>query len=248
MLQYVGWEWIFLINVPIGAVALLMGWRLLPYSNGATSSRLDLIGLLLLSPALAALIFGISEIRTVADLGSAAVLIPLAASLVLLVAFVVRSLRINAPLLDLRLFQGRTFSAAAVTTFGLGAATFGAVFLVPLYFQQVRDTSVLVTGLLTTPQAVGMAVSMTLAGRLADKIGAGTKSHFTFASPCQGTPPSSVHLTVTWPFRLTSRWTRCLWSEGSIVTASASQSRVSVRHGGPTATAGEPVSAWVAPS
>lgn len=173
LLQYVGWEWIFLINVPIGAVALLMGWRLLPHSSGATSSRLDLIGLLLLSPALAAIIFGISEIRTVADLGSAAVLIPLAASLVLLVAFVVRSLRISAPLLDLRLFQGRTFSAAAVTTFALGAATFGAVFLVPLYFQQVRDTSVLVTGLLTTPQAVGMAVSMSLAGRWADKIGAG---------------------------------------------------------------------------
>jgi EmrB/QacA subfamily drug resistance transporter len=173
LLQNVGWEWIFLINVPIGAGALLMGWRLLPHSNAETSNRLDLIGLLLLSPALAAIIFAISEVRTVADLDSAAVLIPFVTSLVLLVAFVVRSLRMSAPLLDLRLFQGRTFSAAAVTSFALGAATFGAVFLVPLYFQQVRHTSVLVTGLLTTPQALGMAVSMSLTGRLADKIGAG---------------------------------------------------------------------------
>ncbi|CAA9474815.1 MAG: Uncharacterized MFS-type transporter [uncultured Rubrobacteraceae bacterium] len=66
----------------------------------------------------------------------------------------------DSPLLDPRLFAGRTFSAAAITVFALGTAAFGSMLLLPLYFQQVRGESLLVTGLLTTPQALGMAVAM----------------------------------------------------------------------------------------
>lgn len=173
LLQTVSWHWIFLINVPVGAGAIVLGWRLLPRTPGRPTDRLDLVGLLLLSPGLAALIFGVSQVRTPSSLGSPPVVISVVAGVVLIGAFVWRSLRTDSPLVDLRLFAGRTFSAAAITVFALGTATFGSMLLLPLYFQQVRGESVLITGLLTTPQALGMAIAMTLSGRLSDKIGAG---------------------------------------------------------------------------
>lgn len=173
LLQAGDWRWIFLINVPIGAVAIALGWRLLPRTPGKLTDRLDFVGLLLLSPGLAALIYGVSQVRSLDDLGSATVLLSAAVGVVLIGAFVWRSLRSSAPLLDLRLFAGRTFSAAAITVFALGTATFGSMLLLPLYFQQVRGEDVLTTGLLTTPQALGMMIAMSVSGRLADRVGAG---------------------------------------------------------------------------
>ena len=173
LLQTAGWRWIFLINFPIGLVALLLGSRLLPRAEGRRAERLDFWGLLLMSPGLAALIFAISEVRTLSDVGSPAVLLSVAVGVLLIGAFVWRSLRIDAPLLNLRFFGGRTFAAAAITTFTIGLATFGSMLLMPLYFQQVRGEDVLTTGLLTVPQAVGTAIAMSVSGRISDRIGAG---------------------------------------------------------------------------
>ena len=172
LLQAFNWSWIFLINVPIGVVAVTLGWRLLPRAE-TRPARLDVAGLLLLSPGLAALIFGVSEVRTLSDLISVTVLLSVVLGILLIGAFVWRSLRVSDPLVDLRLFAVRTFSSGAITTFTLGIGTFGAMLLLPLYFQQVRGATVLLAGLLTTPQAIGMAVSMSIAGTLADRIGAG---------------------------------------------------------------------------
>ena len=66
------------------------------------------------------------------------------------------ALRVERPLLDVRLYANRVFGAASLTTFGLGAALFGAMILVPLYYQEVRGESVVVTGLLVGPQGLGM--------------------------------------------------------------------------------------------
>lgn len=173
LLQSASWRWIFFINLPIGALALVLGMRLLPATPPKRSERLDLTGLMLLSPGLAAMIYGVSKLRSVSDFTSAKVLVPAIAGVALIGAFVRHSLRRRAPLLDLGLFRQRTFAASSITTFALGTATFGSMLLLPLYFQEVRGENVLITGILTTPQAVGMAVAMTLSGRLADRIGAG---------------------------------------------------------------------------
>ena len=74
------------------------------------------------------------------------------------------ALRVERPLLDIRLYANRVFAAASFTTFGLGAALFGAMILVPLYYQEVRHESVIVTGLLVGPQGLGMLVVMPIAG------------------------------------------------------------------------------------
>ena len=171
--QSASWRWIFIINAPIGALAIVLGLRLLPKQTPQRAVRLDVVSVLLLSPGLAGLIYSLSETRSVGAIGTAKVLLPLVASVALIVGFIVRTLRAQAPLVDLRLFRRRTFAASSLTTFAMGVAAFGAMLLLPLYYQEVRGQDVLVTGLLTTPQAVGMAASMSLSGRLADRLGAG---------------------------------------------------------------------------
>ena len=83
------------------------------------------------------------------------------------------ALRVPHPLLDLRLYRRATFASASIAMFCLGAALFGGMVLLPLYWQQVRLESVVVTGLLTAPMGIGMALVMPLAGRLTDRFGGG---------------------------------------------------------------------------
>jgi predicted MFS family arabinose efflux permease len=103
-------------------------------------------------------------------------LIPVLAGLALLVLFVLRSRRTDHPLLDLKLFANPAFRAASIVTFCLGAALFGAMILMPLYFQTVRGQDAISTGLLLIPQGVGGGVGMFLSGRLTERLGAGRTS------------------------------------------------------------------------
>ena len=170
----VSWRWIFYVNVPIVLLALVLAQRLLsPDSGRADAGRLDWRGFLLLSPGLVGVVFGLSETETNGGIGSPIAFGPLVAGIVLVVAFVLYSLRARRPLIDIRLFRGGSFSAAAATTFLLGAALFGAMLVIPLYYQVARGTTPLGAGLLMAPQGLGAAAVMPLAGRLTDRIGGG---------------------------------------------------------------------------
>jgi EmrB/QacA subfamily drug resistance transporter len=173
ILQHLHWSWIFLVNVPIGAIAFVLGWRMLPHTDSGHAGRLDVVGLGLLSSASSALVYGLSELGTNSSLTAPTVVWPIVAGVVLAAVFCRRALRIERPLLDVRLYANRVFGAASLTTFGLGAALFGAMILVPLYYQEVRHESVIVTGLLTGPQGIGMLLVMPLAGRFSDRFGGG---------------------------------------------------------------------------
>jgi predicted MFS family arabinose efflux permease len=98
------------------------------------------------------------------------------AGLVLLALFVVRSRRTAYPLLDLKLFANPAFRAASIVTFCLGAALFGAMILMPLYFQTVRGEDAITTGLLLIPQGIGGGLGMFLSGRATERFGAGRTS------------------------------------------------------------------------
>ncbi len=173
ILQNLHWSWIFFVNVPIGVIALPLGWRLLPDTDSGEAGRLDLVGLLLLPVGGAAFVFGLAELGNGAALGSRAVLVPCIAGIVLGGAFTLHALRDERPLLDIRLYANRVFAGASLTTFGLGAALFGAMILVPLYYQQVRHQSVIDTGLLNGPQGIGALVAMPIAGRVTERFGGG---------------------------------------------------------------------------
>lgn len=136
---------------------------------GRATARLDLTGLLLVSPGLAALIYGLSEVGNQGGFGHARVLVPMAGGALLVVAFALRALRTAQPLVDLRLFRVRAFAVSSALTFTSGLTLFGGMFL-PLYYQQVRHESVIAAGLLLVPQGIGALLARTTGG-LTDRLG-----------------------------------------------------------------------------
>src|SRR4051795_10538247 len=170
----VSWRWIFYVNVPIAIFALGLAARLLHRDQGrADAGRLDWLGLGLLSPGLGLFVFGLSESESHGGFGDPLVWGPIVAGLILVAAFVLHSMRAPRPLLDVKLFRVRAFSAAASTTFLVGAALFGAMIILPLYYQVARGENALTAGLLMAPQGIGACLAMPLAGRLTDRLGGG---------------------------------------------------------------------------
>lgn len=170
------WRWIFYVNIPITIIALLLALWGLPTDESASSKpSLDIIGISLLSPGFAVLIYGISQIRSNSGVGSSKVIIPVFIGISLLIAFSVYALRTKkTPVIDLHLFKSRNFSASTVLLFLSGIATNGAMLLLPLFYQQVRGDSILYTGLLLIPQGVGMLLTRSMIGTLVDRIGSRT--------------------------------------------------------------------------
>lgn len=174
IVEHLSWQWIFYVNVPIGAVGIALGLRFLPrVDTTERPPRLDLPGLALLSPGAAILVFGLSEVATSGSFTAPQAWGPMLAGVVLIALFVLHALRAEHPLIDIRLFGKPAFAAAAATTFSIGAALFGALLLLPLYFQIARGQSPLDAGLLMAPQGIGAALVMPFSGRLTDRVGGG---------------------------------------------------------------------------
>ena len=182
IISNVSWRWIFYVNVPICLAGIVLAWRGLPagrpgQQDGRTAGagerpRLDVVGLVLLCPALAALLYGLAQVSSAGGFGHLRVLIPLLAGAVLLAGFAVHALRMTGePLVDLRLFRSRSFAATSSLMFLAGLSIYGAMLLLPLYFQQARGYSALTAGLLLVPQGVGSILPRTIVGKLTDRIG-----------------------------------------------------------------------------
>jgi EmrB/QacA subfamily drug resistance transporter len=173
LVQNASWRWIFFVNVPIGVIAVVAALRVLPHTDSGEAGRLDLRGLVLMSGGAALVTYGLAEVGSTGNFASPKVLGPLVGGLVMVALFAVVSLRIPRPLLDLRLFRRPTFSTASIAMFCLAAALFGSMILLPLYWQNVRHESVVNAGLLMAPQGLGAALTMPIAGKLADRYGGG---------------------------------------------------------------------------
>jgi EmrB/QacA subfamily drug resistance transporter len=168
------WHWIFFVNVPIAITAMLVAVRVLRADAGrADAGMLDWVGAALLCPGLVGIVFGLSETETRGAIAQPLVVGPIVGGLALTALFVVRSLGVARPLIDVRLFRSRAFAAAAATTSLLGAALFGAMLILPLYYQVARGNSALSAGLLMAPQGLGAAMALPISGRLTDRIGGG---------------------------------------------------------------------------
>jgi MFS family permease len=124
------------------------------------------------------LTYGLAEVGVTGGFSSAKVIFPCLIGLALVALFAVHALRVPKPLLDIRLYKRPTFSSASFAMFCLGAALFGGMILLPLYWQGVRFESVVDTGLLTAPQGLGAAFAMPIAGKLTDRIGGGPLALF----------------------------------------------------------------------
>ena len=167
------WRWIFFINLPIGIAALIASQRILARDVPQPGHRLDWLGLGLLSPGLAFLIYGLAETSGDGGFGRWQVIGPGLVGIFMLAAFVRHGLRTSDALIDLRLFANRVFTASSITLILVIIAVFGGMLLLPLYLQVVRGESALDTGLLLAPQGFGAMLAMPIAGRLTDKTGVG---------------------------------------------------------------------------
>ncbi|HVB96329.1 MAG TPA: MDR family MFS transporter [Chloroflexota bacterium] len=171
LVQYADWRFIFLINVPVGVIAFVLGRRALPRLAAQRSvGSLDSVGAILGPLGFAAITFGISQ-STTAGWTGASTLAGIALGLLALAAFAWRELTATTPLLDLHVFRSRVFVLAILTQWVSQIAMFGSLFLVPVFLQQVRGYGSFTTGLATVPQSVVAAVFMPIGGRLFDRFG-----------------------------------------------------------------------------
>ncbi|MGW7351485.1 DHA2 family efflux MFS transporter permease subunit [Streptomyces sp. NPDC054784] len=167
------WHWIFLINLPLGVVAVLYAQLVLPKDAPEPSETFDFVGMLLMSPGLALFLYGVSSIPGEGTAASAKVLVPGLIGMALIAAFSVWAFRPEHPLLDLSLFRNRNLTVSTIVMFVFAASFFGAILLVPTYFQEVRGEDVLKAGLLVAPQGLGAMLTMPIAGTLADRVPVG---------------------------------------------------------------------------
>lgn len=172
LLVAASWRWVFLVNVPIGIVTLIVGWRRLPHIPGHATERPDPLGAVLVTGGVAALTFGLVK---GADWGwgSASIVATLGASVVLLALFVLHCQHSRTPLIHPSLFRSRSFSGASVVAIFF-SASFGAMLLsIVLWEQSVWGWSALRSGLAIAPGPFMVpVVSFLVAGRLITRYGA----------------------------------------------------------------------------
>ncbi|MFT4086964.1 MAG: DHA2 family efflux MFS transporter permease subunit [Gordonia sp. (in: high G+C Gram-positive bacteria)] len=173
LIEIASWHWVFLINIPIGIVAVVYAFVALKDDAEKKKSSIDIIGLLLLSPGLALFLFGVSSSAEHRTFTKPNVYIPMIIGAILIVTFIWHALRAKNPLLDLRLFKNRVMTISTITMVFFMIAFFGASLLYPQYFIIVRGESTLTAGLLLAPQGLGAMLTMPIAGKMTDKIGPG---------------------------------------------------------------------------
>jgi EmrB/QacA subfamily drug resistance transporter len=203
LIEAASWHWIFLINLPIGAIALVYAFFALPKDEPHRSESFDFLGMLMLSPGLALFLYGVSSLPEEGTITAPKVWITMLIGAALVVAFVRHSFRPAHPLLDLRLFKNRNLTVSAISLSVFIIAFMGAGLLFPSYFLQIRGESTLDAGLLMAPQGLGAIVTMPIAGMLADKIPVGRTVPFAMALIAAG------FFTFTQVGTDTSYWVLC---------------------------------------
>jgi EmrB/QacA subfamily drug resistance transporter len=168
--DHVSWRWVFYINLPFGAIAMLLLYGALPEGQRRRHA-LDYPGLALFSVGVSALLVGIMEAGRVGRWTGADVQLPLAVAVVTLGAFVVVERRAGEPIVPLRLFRHRMVTAASLNGLLSGMAMFGAISFVPLFLQHVSGMSATAAGFVLTPFVLGWVAMSIASARLALRVG-----------------------------------------------------------------------------
>jgi EmrB/QacA subfamily drug resistance transporter len=167
--KYLGWRWIFLINLPICALLIAMTFHFVTESRDPDAHRLDRWGIVTFSSGLALLIWALIDGND-AGWKSASIFLRLAASGVLFAAFVAAEWRQTHAMVDLRLFQRRSFVGAVLAMIGYGASAQVMVFFLPQYLQNAYGFTSLMAGIAMIPFAFPMVLAPRFINRLATKV------------------------------------------------------------------------------
>jgi EmrB/QacA subfamily drug resistance transporter len=168
--DYANWRTIFYINVPIGILNLFLASVNLKETELVKGKDLDKWGIILSSTGFFCLLMALSK---AASKGWSAPLIVglLTVSLISLLSFTIVELRHPEPILDLRLFKNYLFTLSIIISSIISFGLFGAIFLIPIYLQNVLGVSAMTSGLITLPSALASGFMMPIAGRIFDKYG-----------------------------------------------------------------------------
>ena len=178
ILTHLSWRFMFWVNVPFCAAGFLLAWRYLAddapgqaKGMAAAKAKLDVPGLLLIAPGTSVLLYGLANAGTSAGFGRPDVIIPLVIGAALLAAFTWYALRKAGPLVEVRLLAKRSVASSSAALFFSGFSLYGAMLLLPLFYQEVRGTTALTAGIVLVPQGIGAVLSRTVAGSNIDKFG-----------------------------------------------------------------------------
>jgi len=164
--EHFGWRSVFLVNIPLGlAVVVLIIWKMKGEWAEAHGEKFDIIGSLFYSMTLVAVMYGLNLVPSIAGF------MLLLASLAGVVIFIKWEMKIESPVLDVRLFrENRTFAFSNLAAFINYSATFAVSFLLSLYLQYIKNLSPHEAGLILVSQPIVMAIFSPFAGRLSDRI------------------------------------------------------------------------------
>jgi EmrB/QacA subfamily drug resistance transporter len=171
LVDSLSWRWVFYVNLPIGALAVLIVVTRLHLHTPTVRHKIDLLGAALLSAGVASLIlvttWGGSQYawRSSTIIGLAVV------GVLLLVVFVWWETRAPEPILPLKLFRSRVFAVSNAMGFTIGMAMFGAIVFIPLYLQLVYGASPTSSGLRLLPLMAGLLVAAIASGRIITRVG-----------------------------------------------------------------------------
>ena len=171
LVDNLSWRWVFYVNLPVGALAILIVATRLHLKTPTVSHRIDVLGAALLSAGVTSLILLTTWGGTEYAWGSATIVGLGIAGVALLGAFVWWETRTAEPILPLSLFRSRVFSVANAMGFTIGMAMFGAIIFIPLYLQLVYGASPTSSGLRLLPLMAGLLVAAILSGRAITKVG-----------------------------------------------------------------------------
>ena len=175
IITYIDWRWIFYINVPIGILALVATFLIIPDLRPGRHHGWDVVGIIVATAGLFAIVFGLIEGERYSwgQIGSYAITIPevIAAGVVLLVLFVIWERFQSEPLMPLSLFADRNFAVANWIAAAISVGMLGLFLPFTIYLQSARGFSALVAGLTLAPMSLTSMFTAPFAGRLADRIG-----------------------------------------------------------------------------
>jgi EmrB/QacA subfamily drug resistance transporter len=164
ILEFVSWRWIFFVNLPIGAVALLLAWMWIQDDEALQQTSFDTSGFFLLAGGLGLTLYGLSR-GGQRGWTAAPIMLSLGIGLVMLAMLIVVELRKREPLLHLRLLTERNFRWYNMVSLPVYAGFISLIYLLPLFLQKEGDYSPLQVGLALFPQPLGVLVTSQLVGR-----------------------------------------------------------------------------------
>ena len=171
--DFVGWRWVFLVNVPVGVLVLAASWRGLPEVRAPARSSLDLAGALTVTAGLLALVYGL-ERGGQEGFDNPLVIALLAGAAALLTVFVALEGRVRDPLVPFEIFRIRSLTGANLASFLMSSVVVGVNYFLTVYLQRVLGLSPLETGLAFLPMTLTIMISSNLSARAVGRFGART--------------------------------------------------------------------------